>query len=109
MINGPIAWLRRLSGRAEFDCDDVHENSSEYVDEELSPSVSNKFRAHMDSCTDCNIFVATFRATVMTLRDLPRRPASNDLQDRIRERISVEPDGFPGQDPSGGPQGPPGP
>ena len=99
MMNGPIAWLRRLSGRAEFDCDDVHENCSDFVDDELSPSVSRKFRGHMDSCQDCNTFVATFRATVMTLRDLPRRPAADDLQERIRARVSAEPDSASTQGP----------
>ena len=83
-------WLRRLSGNKEFDCNDVQENCSDYVDEELSPSVSQKFNAHMDSCTDCNTFVATFRATVLTIRDLPKRPPSADLQERIQSRIAAE-------------------
>ena len=90
MNTGPMGWLRRLSGRGEFDCNDVHENCSDYVDEEMTKSTSRKFRAHVDSCHDCNIFVSTFRATVMTLRDLPRRSAPPELRDRIRDSIQAE-------------------
>ena len=66
------------------------ELSSDYVDEELTPSVADQFRRHLDSCENCNGFVATFRATVMTLRDLPRRGASVDLRTRIRECVEAE-------------------
>jgi hypothetical protein len=92
MTKGPAGWVRRLSGKDEFDCDDIQENCSEFVDEEMPTSVTQKFRAHIDSCGDCNTFVQTFRATVMTLRDLPRRTAANDLQGRIQARIASEGD-----------------
>ena len=82
--------MRRLVGKNEFDCDDVHDNCSEYVDDEMPAATLSKFRSHMDACTDCNAFVSTFRATVMTLRDLPRRSAGPELQERIKTRIEAE-------------------
>lgn len=84
------SWLRRLFGARELSCEEVADLSSDYVDEELSQSVSSQFRRHIDSCENCNSFVATFRATVMTLRDLPRRNASADLRARIQECVEAE-------------------
>ena len=91
MNMGPMAWIRRLAGKSEFDCDDVHENCSDYVDDEMSETVVSKFRAHMDTCSDCNTFVSTFRATVMTLRDLPRKSPGAELQEKIKAQIAAEP------------------
>ena len=91
MRRGFVEWARRLVGRGELDCGDIEANCSDYVDDELSATVAQKFRSHMDSCTDCNTLVATFRATVLTLRDLPRRTPSSDLRAKIRSRIAEEP------------------
>ena len=92
MNKGALGWMRRLTGRNEFDCDDTRENCSDYVDEELPAASVSKFQAHTDDCPDCNTFVSTFRATVMTLRDLPRRAPESDLQSKIRARIASEGD-----------------
>jgi anti-sigma factor RsiW len=92
-------WVKRLVGEKDFDCNDMIENCSDYIDEAMSASVAKKFRSHMDSCTDCNTLVATFRATVMTLRDLPRRTPASDLQARIRSRIAQEPSDASGPTP----------
>ena len=84
------SWVRRLFGTRELSCDDIVELSSDYVDDEISGSVARRFRRHIDDCTDCNTFVATFRATVMTLRDIPRLAASADLRARVKECIEAE-------------------
>jgi anti-sigma factor RsiW len=81
------SWLRRLFGARELTCDDIRDLSSDYVDDEISGSVGTRFRRHIDDCTDCNTFVATFRATVMTLRDIPHLAASDDLRARVMECI----------------------
>lgn len=83
-------WIRRLFGGRQLDCDDIRDMSSDYVDDDMPSSVSGRFRRHLDDCTDCNTFVATFRATVMTLRDIPRLGASDDLRARVRECIEAE-------------------
>ena len=93
MRMGPLNWLKGLAGKKEFDCQDVHENCSDYVDEEMPAQMTQKFKAHVDDCPDCDKFVKTFTATVMTARDLPRRAASPDLRQRIQDRISGERNG----------------
>lgn len=88
MSTGPLNWLKGLAKKKEFDCQDVQENCSDYVDEEMQAPVTSKFEAHVDDCPDCDTFVKTFRATVMTARDLPRRTASSDLKQRIQDSTS---------------------
>jgi anti-sigma factor RsiW len=90
---GILNWFRRRASGAQDDCTDCHgvqEHCSEYVDGELSPTLAGQFRAHMDACPDCNGFVATFRATVLTLRDLPRRSPSSSLRERLGAAIANE-------------------
>jgi anti-sigma factor RsiW len=90
---GLIDWFRRRLGLLQEECTDCHgvqEHCSEYVDGELPPTLAGQFRAHMDACPDCNGFVATFRATVLTLRDLPRRTPSASLRERVGSAIANE-------------------
>ena len=67
MSRGPFGWLRRLVGKDEYDCRDVAADCSEYVDEELSERDAQRFDSHLDDCPDCPPYVATFKATVMTI------------------------------------------
>ena len=76
MGNGTLGWLRRGSSKDEFDPDDIRSNCPDYFDEEMAPAHEAKFQSHMNDCPGCSTFVNIFRATVVTLRDLPRPSAS---------------------------------
>ena len=86
-MGGIIGRVRRLFGRGELDCKEIRDLSSEYLDDSLPSSIGNRFRAHIDDCHNCNAFVATLRATVLTLRDLPRHSASPALRERIQRGL----------------------
>lgn len=86
-----FAWFRKGS-RGEFDCRGIKENCSEYVEQQMEAARRARFEQHMEDCPDCGTFVRTFRATVMTMRSLPRRSAPDDLKQRIRDRIASEGD-----------------
>ena len=92
MNKGLFGWVRRLAGKDEFDCPDVRANCSDYVDEELSERDAQKFDAHLEECPDCPKYVATFKATVMTVRDLEPKAPPPELRERIHERIAAESD-----------------
>ena len=92
MRRGPFDWIRRLVGKDEFDCLDLRANCSDYVDGELAAAVAARFATHLEECPDCPKYVSTFKATVMTLQDLPAKTASPELHERIRERIAAESD-----------------
>ena len=84
--------VRRLFGfgRDQFDCEEVRSYSSDYLDDDLPPSIRERFHRHVEGCKRCNPFVATLRATVLTLRDLPRHRASSDLRNRLQECLENE-------------------
>ena len=79
--------LRRLFRRDEPTCQEVRERSSEYVDEELSGSLLQRFRQHLRDCQNCNAFVATLRATVLAVRNMPRQQAPPELLQRLQEQV----------------------
>ena len=85
-----FGWVRRPVEKDEFDCTDVRANCSDYVDEELSERDAGLFDAHLEDCPDCPPYVATFKATVMTLRDLEPKTASPELRARIEAQIEAE-------------------
>ena len=87
-----IMRLRRLVGfgRDQFDCDEVRAYSSDYVDSELADSLRHRFRRHLDGCANCSSFVATLRATVLTLRDVPKHSAPANLRERVEECLEDE-------------------
>ena len=87
-----FGWFRRSGSIEEFDCTGIQEHCSEYIEREMEEARAARFEKHMDDCPDCGTFVKTFRATVMTMRSLPRRTPSADLKQRIRERIASEGD-----------------
>lgn len=86
---GPFRFGRQQA-KDEFDCQDVVENCSDYVDGELAAAQVGELQGHLNDCPDCDTFVSTFRATVMTLRDLPRKPAPSELAGRIQSAINTE-------------------
>ena len=90
MAKGPLSWFNRQQAKTEFDCNDIKEKCSDYVDSEMVEEHVTKFESHMVDCPDCGTFVNTFRATVMTARDLKSRISGQDLKKRIRERIATE-------------------
>ena len=92
MATGFFGWFRGKRPDDEIDCTALKERCSEYVEQQMEAAQVVRFEKHMDDCPDCGTFVKTFRATVMTMRFLPRRTPSPDLKQRIRDRIASERD-----------------
>jgi anti-sigma factor RsiW len=92
MVRGLFGWFNRRPAQSTFDCDDVKDNCSDYVDAEMPNEQLSKFESHMNECPDCGTFVKTFRAIVLTVRDFADRKPADDLKKRIQDRISSEGD-----------------
>ena len=60
-----IEWLRRRPR-------DWHAQAAAFIDAELSPRESERFRAHLAACADCRRDVAEFRTTKSLLASLPQ-------------------------------------
>ena len=84
-----VSRLTRLFRRQkeDTDCHEVRALSSDYIDGELDQAGTDRVKTHLDWCPPCNAFVNTLRATVAMLRDGPRHKASDELRQRIREKV----------------------
>lgn len=45
-------------------CREILERLSEYIDEDLDPSICDEIEKHMDGCSPCVAFVNTLKKTV---------------------------------------------
>ena len=83
-------WFRQLVGKGALSHEEVKALASDYIDDDLSPSVAGRFRRHLDECEGCSGLVATLRATVLTIRDLPRPVTPPDLKERVLLRVQED-------------------
>ncbi|MBI4305407.1 MAG: zf-HC2 domain-containing protein [Chloroflexi bacterium] len=65
-------------------CQEVHDHASDYLDGDATPSLAERIRLHLAECQDCNGFVATLRATVAALRNLPVKTPPESTVERVR-------------------------
>ena len=88
MVSRLIRLFRR--GDEDLDCGEVRGLSSDYIDGELDPAVSERVKGHLDWCGPCSSFVNTLRATIGMLRASPKREVPDDFRAGVRERLEAE-------------------
>jgi anti-sigma factor RsiW len=59
--------IKRYFRKGEFDCDDVADHSSAYIDNDLKPDKRSAFQAHLSKCGPCQAFVGTLSSTIGAL------------------------------------------
>ena len=69
----------------DMDCVDVRKLSSDYLEEDLSPSQLDKFRTHIFGCGPCKSFVDGFASVIGMLAELPKAQPSSYLKSSILE------------------------
>ncbi len=79
--------IKRYFGKGEFDCDDVADHSSAYIDNELKEDKRSAFQAHLSKCGPCQAFVGTLTSTIGTLSRLPGINAPSALKQSLLDRI----------------------
>ena len=91
-----ISRLARLFGKrteGEHNCALVRGLLSDYVDEGLERTTTQKMSRHLERCPPCQAFLKTFQATVDLLRSLrssDERPAPEGFRKRVIERVHRE-------------------
>lgn len=95
-VNGSKSWIDKLMGRDEQhspddpceegmgDCNEVHDNASDFIDGEIPTSLTARIRHHLGFCDDCDGWVSSLAQTVGLLRQSPQR----QVPDSLRESIS---------------------
>jgi hypothetical protein len=78
--------FRRKSGSEE-----VRDLSSDHLEQDLSPSLMERVRTHIDNCGPCNSFVSTLTSTVELLTEMGRKEPPSQLKSSILKRVEEEP------------------
>ena len=82
--------IKRFFRKGEFDCDDVADHSSVYIDNELKESKRSAFQAHLSKCGPCQAFVGTLSSTISALSRLPGVNAPSALKQSLLDRMHRE-------------------
>ena len=82
--------IKRFFRKGEFDCADVVDYSSAYIENNLKPDKRSAFQAHLSKCGPCQAFVGTLSSTVGALGRLPGISAPSALKQSLLERIHRE-------------------
>ncbi len=72
-------------------CARAQEELSAYLDEELTAQEKAELRAHLDGCAACRAELEALRATVDSVRALPRTPAPAGFRDGVMAKLKEAP------------------
>ena len=62
------------------ECREIFAKLSEYLDQELDPSLCDRIEGHLEDCQPCRVFLDSLRTTVGLLRDTPPQRLPEDLR-----------------------------
>ncbi len=82
--------IKRYFRKGEFDCEDVVDHSSAYIDNDLKQDKRSAFQAHLSKCGPCQAFVGTLSSTISALGRLPGISAPSALKRSLLERMHRE-------------------
>ena len=79
--------IHRIFWRKKIDCPEVRDMSSDFLEDELSPSSQAKIQAHLRICPSCTAFIKSLASTISLLGKLPKSKPPPALKRNIRERV----------------------
>ena len=79
--------IERYFRKGEFDCDDVADHSSDYIDNDLKEDKRSAFLAHLSNCGPCQAFVGTLSSTIGALGRLPGVNVPSALKQSLLDRM----------------------
>ena len=79
--------LGKLFRRHDVDCKETRQLSSDYLEDNLTPSKFAAIRAHLSNCGPCRAFVDTLGSTIGILSRLPTASAPASFKQSLMERI----------------------
>ncbi len=82
--------IKRYFRKGEFDCDDVVDHSSAYIENDLKGAKRSAFQAHLSKCGPCQAFVGTLSSTIGALGRLPGISAPSALKRSLMDRMRRE-------------------
>lgn len=82
--------IKRFFRKGEFDCDDVADHSSAYIENDLKDDKRSAFQSHLSKCGPCQAFVETLSSTIGALGRLPGISAPSALKQSLLDRFHRE-------------------
>ena len=82
--------LKRYFRKGEFNCENVADHSTAYIENDLKPDKRSAFQAHLSKCGPCQAFVGTLSSTISALGRLPGINAPSALKQSLLERMRRE-------------------
>ena len=76
------------ASRDGYDCPQIREMGSDYIEEELQGGVMAALKRHLEACENCSAFINTLRRTVVMMRDLPLVKAPDSIKRNIIDAVS---------------------
>ena len=68
-------------------CKKIIRELSDYLDNDLDPTLRQELEAHMCACPDCRVIIDTTRQTVLIYRGCEPYPLPQSLHDRLQQAI----------------------
>ena len=85
-----LSGIYRIFRKKDSECAEVRKASSEYLEGELSDSLLQRIKGHLDQCRPCAAFVNSLSATVRLLSDLGQKEPPPNLKSNIIQRVEKE-------------------
>ena len=94
-VSVSASWIDKLIGRdvqhspddpcAEgmADCDEVHDNASDFIDGEVSPRLTTRIRHHLGLCADCDPWFTSLAQTVGLLGKVQQHKVPDSLKVKV--------------------------
>ena len=79
--------IKRFFRKGEFDCEDVADHSSAYIENELKADKRSALQTHLSKCGPCQAFVGTLSSTISALGRLPGISAPSALKQSLLDRM----------------------
>ncbi len=77
----------RHAGHSKAHCVKIFRRLSLYLDRELPDNACEEIRKHLHGCDNCEVFLASFKRTVILCRQYPAKPLSPTAKDAIRAAV----------------------
>ena len=96
-VTGPAGWINELMGRdvkhtpgdpcadGTGDCAEVRDNASDFIDGEVTPTLTMRIRHHLGLCSDCDPWFTSVAQTVGLMRSAPQEDVPASLREKIRQ------------------------
>jgi len=73
-----------MSDHDHTGCIEVRDSASDFVDGEMSATLSDRIKQHLGICGDCDSWVKSFATTVGLIKEIPPEKPPESLMAKIK-------------------------